>query len=436
MPGGLDAVLNPLAEALDAAAECELWPSPDAELTAAAVACGRLVSRAQAVLCRVLGEIDARDLGVRSGASSTAAWTRHELNVTPREAQTMTRVGAALHRGRPATAAAFAAGRVSLSQAAVILTTIEDLPEDLPRDVTGQAESELLGYARRFDAGQLTRLGQHLLTVIAPEIGEARDAAALDRQEQQARRRRGLFLIPDGHGRVHLRGRLTDAAAAVVRAALDSLSAPLPAGADGPDPRTPAQRRADALTELARRALGRDGRDGFAVGAPTAGPTSRPATRPATQVAVTVPLRTLIEGLGAATLPDGTRLSPGAARRMACDSDLTPAVLGGDSAVLDVGRRQRLFTGARRQALILRDRGCAFPGCDRPPEWCDGHHILGFAQGGSTAVDNGVLICGHHHHVVHHDGWDVVLVRDGTPEFIPPAWIDPTRTPRRNHRNE
>ncbi len=73
---------------------------------------------------------------------------------------------------------------------------------------------------------------------------------------------------------------------------------------------------------------------------------------------------------------------------MACDADLIPAVLGAHSAVLDVGRNQRLFTAARRRALILRDRGCAFPGCDRPPEWCQGHHILSCAPGGTTALDN------------------------------------------------
>lgn len=269
----------------------------------------------------------------------------------------------------------------------------------------------------------MTRLGAHIPTVVAPEIGEARDREVLEREERRARARRELFLTSDGHGTVRLRGRLTEEAAAMFRAALDPLAAPLPRTADGPDPRCAAQRRADALEELSRRAL------------ETAGPAADGTSRTSAHVFVTIPLRTLTDGLGVATLPDGAPLSAAAARRMACAADIIPAVLGAESAVLDVGRAHCLFTGGRRRALILRDRGCAFHGCDRPPQWCDGHHILGFAQGGNTALGNGVLLCGFHHHVVHHDGWEIVLARDGVPEFTPLAWLDPSRTLRRNQRH-
>ena len=374
LPGGLELVLATLSEALDLGHATELWQVPDRGLAGAAVECGRLTSRMQALLVRLLGEVHARDLALRSGACSTTAWTRHALNQTPREARTLVGVATALRIGMATTGAAFAAGELSLAQAAAITTTVGELPDDVP-------------------------------------------AEALERQEQQARRRRELFFTPDGHGTVFVRGRLTDGAAAIVRAALDPLARPLPRTADGPDPRTAGQRRADALEELARRAL--------------AGHTDT-----ATRVFVTIPWQTLTDGLGLATLPDGTPLSPGAARRMACDAEIIPAVLGGASAVLDVGRGQRLFTGARRRALILRDKGCAFPGCDRPYEWCDGHHILGHARGGGTALGNGVLLCGVHHHVVHSDGWEIVIADDGVPEFIPPPTVDPSRTPRRNHRHD
>lgn len=215
---------------------------------------------------------------------------------------------------------------------------------------------------------------------------------------------------------------MTDEAAAIVRAALDPFAAPLPRTAKGADPRTAGQRQADALVELARRAL-RTGDVPDSGGEPT-------------QVVITMPLRTLTEGLGTARLPDGSLLAPTTARRMACDCKLIPAVLGAEGAVLDVGRAQRLFGGALRRALILRDRGCTFPGCDRPASWCDGHHIVTFADGGQTCLDNGVLLCGHHHDVVHRDGWEIRLARDGVPEFIAPPWIDPTGTPQRNHRHD
>jgi len=242
MPVGLDATLDRLAAALEDAGG-ELWQLPDRELAAGTVRCGRLVSRATALLTRLLGEVDARDVASRSGACSTSAWTRHELNVTPQEARTLVGVASAVRGGMAATGAAFAAGDLCLAQAAAITSAVGELPDDISAEVRERAERELLGYAARFDARQLTRLGQHILTVVAPEIGEARDAEALERQEQQARRRRELFFTPDGHGTVFVRGRLTDEAAAIVRAALDPLARPLPATADGPDRARPGSAR-------------------------------------------------------------------------------------------------------------------------------------------------------------------------------------------------
>ncbi len=423
-----------LAAAVDAAGSADLWATSDRTLAEAAVACGRLVSRTQALLSRLLGEVDVRGLAQRSGACSTTAWTRHELNLTPHEAWTVVDIGAALRSGMTSTGTAFAAGDVSLSQAAAITTAVGDLPDDVPAEVRAKAEAELVAHARTFDAQQLARLGSHILTVVAPEIGEARDAESLAREERRARLRRELSFTPDGHGTVHLRGRLTDEAAAIVRAALDPLAAPLPRTAEGLDPRTAGQRRADALEELARRALSGVTTPADAGEAAEGGP-RRGASRMGTTVFVTIPWRTLTDGLGLAALPDGTPLSPGAARRMACDAELIPAVLGGPSAVLDVGYAQRFFTGTRRRALVLRDKGCSFPGCERPPEWCDGHHIIGHAAGGTTGLDNRVLLCGFHHHTVHEEGWEIEIADDGVPEFIPPPTVDPTRTPRRNHRH-
>lgn len=98
-----------------------------------------------------------------------------------------------------------------------------------------------------------------------------------------------------------------------------------------------------------------------------------------------MPLRTLTELLGHASLDDGGILSATAARILACDCQLIPAVLGSAGQVLDLGRSQRLFSGSLRRALALRDGGCSFPGCDRPPAWCDGSHMRSWADGGVTS---------------------------------------------------
>lgn len=146
-------------------------------------------------------------------------------------------------------------------------------------------------------------------------------------------------------------------------------------------------------------------------------------------------LDALRAGTGAATLlPHGDPVSATLARKLACGAAVLPAVLGTDGQVLDLGRQTRLFGGALRRALELRDGGCAFPACGRPPTWCDGHHLVSWADGGPTSLDNGVLLCGHHHALVHRGDWQARMGGDGLPEFLPPAWIDPHRAPRRNPR--
>jgi hypothetical protein len=108
-------------------------------------------------------------------------------------------------------------------------------------------------------------------------------------------------------------------------------------------------------------------------------------------------------------------------------------VLGSRSEVLDVGRSHRLVTPGLWRALVVRDQHCAFPGCRRPPLACDAHHITHWADGGSTCLDNLVMLCRTHHTMIHTTPWDVrTAPTDHRPEFLPPARLDPHRTPRRH----
>jgi 5-methylcytosine-specific restriction endonuclease McrA len=97
----------------------------------------------------------------------------------------------------------------------------------------------------------------------------------------------------------------------------------------------------------------------------------------------------------------GAILGPETARRLACDASVTRVVLSPESQPLDVGRRTRLIPPAIRTALVVRDRGCTYPGCDRGPQWTDAHHVRHWADGGSTSLDNLVLLCRQHHRAVH-----------------------------------
>ena len=101
-------------------------------------------------------------------------------------------------------------------------------------------------------------------------------------------------------------------------------------------------------------------------------------------------------------------------RKIACDADIIPVLLGGEGRILDIGRASRIFPPHLRKALIARDRGCAFPGCTIPAPWCEAHHITYWSRGGTTGTENGTLLCSHHHHVIHKEHW-TIQVRPASP---------------------
>jgi hypothetical protein len=119
-------------------------------------------------------------------------------------------------------------------------------------------------------------------------------------------------------------------------------------------------------------------------------------------------------------------------RKIACDADIIPVLLGSEGRILDIGRTTRIFPPHLRKALTARDQGCAFPTCTIPAPWCEAHHTTYWSHGGPTNTDNGVLLCTHHHHLIHKEQWKITTT-DNTPMFIPPPHIDPTQTPQQNH---
>ncbi len=130
-----------------------------------------------------------------------------------------------------------------------------------------------------------------------------------------------------------------------------------------------------------------------------------------------VPVTTIIER--ALTRRDGpyelaaTDLTPAARRRLLCDATVARLLLGPDSVPLDLGRATRTASPAQWRALATRDRGCTWPGCDRPPGWTQAHHIVFWEHGGPTDIENLTLLCSHHHHAVHDRGFSVTRRPDG-----------------------
>ena len=403
-----------IAEAVDECAATAVWTLPDGELVEALDELHVLQQRLAAVELRLVREFDGRGLAVAQGASSTAVWLRGRMRMSITAARRRVELAAALDAGPAVVSEGLAAGAVSVEQAQVITRAVAALPAEVGPAVVDKAAATLVEYAQDYEPVVLRRLGERILQVVAPEVAEEAEAAALARAEKRAERDRFLTLSDNGDGAVRLSGRLGAEAAAVVRAALEPLCRPLPG-----DTRTPGQRRADALEDICRLAL-------------TAGELPDQGGEPS-QVVVTVDYDPLTRQLGPGLLDTGQTLTPEAVRRLACNAQILPAILDGAGQPLDLGRQRRLVTGALRRALVLRDGGCSFPGCDRPAKWCQGHHARHWADGGPTSLSNVVLVCGFHHRLLHHGGWTVHITPDGRPEFTPPAWVDPTQRPRRNH---
>ncbi|MEH0931169.1 HNH endonuclease signature motif containing protein [Micromonospora sp. CPCC 205558] len=410
-------MLEALAQVGGAVDECAgtaLWGLSDDELLASLDTTQLLAQRLAAIQLGLVRELDGRGLAVAQGASSTAVWLRERLRLSGRSARQLVQLAAIIDAAPPAVRDALLSGAITVEQGRVVAETIAALPVEAGPEVADKATQLLIAWAERFDPTSLSKLGERVLAHVAPDLADQAELKALERAAERAEARRHVTLSEQHNGQVRLSGNLDTETASLLREAIDPLCAP----AGEHDDRSPGQRRADALGEICRLAL-RTGQ------LPDNG-----GDRP--QLVVTVSLDELVNGVRAGTLETGVRLTPGAIRRLACDAAVLPAVLGGNSQVLDVGRQRRLFTGPLRRALVLRDGGCAFPGCDRPPRWCDGHHIRHWADGGVTALSNAVLLCGYHHRFIHRGDWTVRLAADGRPDFLPPSWLDPTRTPRRN----
>ena len=329
----------------------------------------------------------------------------------------------------PVVAEAWRDGTVSAQQARGIVGGLKHLPLSLSPSQLEECQAEVVGFADRLDPDELRKVAERMAEVIDPAHAESLEADRVERDARVAFLRRSLVVVPDHHGSMLVRGQLPIADGQLFLAQLDAL---LPSAAsyhlthEVPD--RPA-RRADALV----RWCGINASSGEL---PALG-----GDRP--QVLVTFDLRTLTTGLGAgAILNCGEAVSAGEARRLSCDAHVIPAVLGGESELLDVGRARRFFTRGIRAALVLRDRGCAFPGCDAPPAACEAHHNRPWWAGGATSLSNGVLLCAYHHRRVEPDPglsaqvqWQILIDPvTGLPWFTPPRQIDPGRVPRLHHR--
>jgi hypothetical protein len=323
--------------------------------------------------------------------------------------------GTVLPARLPATAKTFAAGRASLRHVEVIAGLLATPAAGrLSNGQRAGVEEQLAEKAPEYPPAQLRRWGTQLIEALDD------DGPQPDDQPDQVNELR-LHRHPDGGPGGTVTGRFDDAAMFdAIATALDATAAPR----DRDDLRGVGPRQAEALFDLCSFVL--------AHGDSTAMPETG-GRRP--HLNVLIRLEDLEGRARSAVLDFGGTLAPQALRMLACDAGVVPIVMNGTGQPLDVGRSTRTIPDGMRRAVTARDRGCAHPGCDRPPSWCEIHHILEWEHLGPTALDNLVMLCRVHHRLIHFSGW-TVRIRNGLPEFIPPMWVDPEQKPRRGPQHD
>ncbi|HVM41152.1 MAG TPA: DUF222 domain-containing protein, partial [Acidimicrobiia bacterium] len=369
-------VLAPLAAAVDGMVALDLHSLSDDELSALLVGLEREVSRLEGVRARMVSRWDARKVWTLDRARSAASWLARRCRIPLKVARRQVWLARSL-RDMPATARALCEGDIGADHAGRLARAAGH-----DRDAFERDETMLLGYARDLSFPDFDRAMAYWEQLADPD-GVEDDAAA-----QYALR--SLHLSQTMRGTWYLDGVADAISGTIVNDVLTRIEDELfeadwaeAKAVHGDDTRaehlarTPAQRRLDALVEMARRA---------------ATPKEGSPPRPLFTAYVDYP--TLSGRL--CELANGTVVTPGQLLPWLTEADIERVVFDGPSRVVDLGAKRRLFRGATRRVVELRDRHCTHPGCDVPAEWCDVDHRLASSQGGLTVQANGGLACPPH----------------------------------------
>jgi hypothetical protein len=335
------------------------------------------------------------------GATSMTAW------LADRAAMPRPRAAATASRARklarlPVTAAAWRNGVLSSGQVEAIAAHLD---------------ADTLHLFADHEAAMVPTLAELSVRDMAAAMAAWRECATADRDPKPAPAQ-ALYLSRTLGGRWRLDANLGAETGELLATALRVAQSP---DVDGEPARSPATRRSDALADVCRHFLDhqqarRGGRH-----------------RPHLNLVLTLDRYQALARAAGASSVDGTRLDRPSTDRLLCDAALHRIITSGRSAILDYGSATRTIPAPLFNALVVRDRRCRFPGCDRPAAWCEGHHLQPWQAGGPTQLGNLVLLCSRHHHLLHHPGWHAKLLPDATLEITNPTGHVRTSHPPPTH---
>ncbi|MBC7275336.1 HNH endonuclease signature motif containing protein [Nocardioides sp.] len=345
------------------------------------------------------------DIAEETGARDVSGWMWTELLVDKKVGRSEVKLAAGLAKYE-LVAAGLAEGVVSPDKARVIVKALEAVEAD-PEASTENlvlAEKLLVEYATEMTATKLEIIGKRILAEVDPERFEAAEAKALQREEERAQRRTFFTSRANGDGTVDIHARVSNAVGHRLRTILDSLAQPRKLSAEDRGRKAPYDR---LLGQAFARVIETYDVDQL----PRHG-------GHATTVFITMSVEDLRNDLGTAALGfDGEQITAAEARRMACNADLIPVVLGTGSEILDFGRSIRLAHPVQHRALRLRDKCCQAEDCDAPAAWTEAHHLKPWSAGGRTDLANMVLLCPSDHRRIHDPNYDHERLPDGRIRF-------------------
>ncbi len=416
-------LIEQLESLSDDLATLEAWTLTGSEVRQVAVALQKARTTMDAALSRVAGAADDMGLAKDDGATSTTAWLADLTGISKGESAKLVGLSRVTTE---MTGSAWMRGQVTTDQASVIMKAIDALPAWVGDTERADAETHLIALATEHNLDDLKRLANHVMEVIDPDGADELLGQKILADEQHAWDATQLTMRRRGDGTTKGSFLMPDADADVLRAAVEGIIAPRRAslnetrhGVDDFNALPRDQRMGLAFTELINHLPTES--------LPKAGGL-------AATVAVTINIDDLRTGQGVATTTSGTTISATKAQRLACNAHLVALYLDSNSRVLDHGMTKRLFDRHQRLALAVRDRGCVWAGCDRPPAWCEAHHLNPWSENGPTDLDNAALFCHFHHFLLHEGQWTARMAPDGIVEVIPPRRVDPNQQPRRHTR--
>jgi hypothetical protein len=403
-----------------------LWQLSDGELAAELLAREDVLRRDFGRVLEVVAEAEQRGLAGSLGFQNTTALLTRVLRVSRREAesrrvqavatQPVARVGGApAVPGLAATGSALGRGEINGEHVRVICEVLARCPDWVSDEQRAMDERTLLEAALQAPPETVRRVGARLRAYWDQDGPKPPD----DEDGERAEPRREFRYRHGRDGQWKFSGELDPETGSVLEGMFGPLAKPRPTDDNGePDRRTVAMRQGDALAEIIETVA-------------RAEELSVQGGERAVLI-VSVTLAELEDRVASALLDVAGCDSVDQLRRLACEARVVPAVFGHDGEVLYLGRSARHATAGQRRALALRDRGCAFPGCDRKPKWCTPHHVIWWVHSGPTDLDNLVLVCSRNHRMLHHSEWEVRMNAVGT-GVHPPTLARPRSTTHTQH---